>query len=82
MNPEFILAYEIALNNYIVKLYRFDDDKPYVDSDTINNLIDQLNQYQYIRQIMDSVCVLQGITQTEIFDLNNQLLLVNKVVFD
>jgi len=82
MNPEFILAYEIALNNYIVKLYRFDDNSPYVDSTTVNGLIDQLNECSYVRQVMDLVCVLEGITQTEIFDLNNNLLLVNKIVFE
>jgi hypothetical protein len=82
MSTDFVLAHEINLNNFVVKIYHFDDDQPYVDSETVNNLIGQLNQCVYAREIIDIVGVLQGISQTEVFDLNNNLILINKVVFE
>jgi len=82
MSTDFILAHEISLNNFMVKLYHFDDNSPYVDINTVNNLIDQLNACTYPREILDIVAPLQGITKTEIFDLNSNLVLKNNIIFE
>lgn len=82
MSTNFVLAYTVNLNNYIVKIYHFDDNNPYVDEATVNSLIDQLNACVYPRDILDIIVALQGVTKIEIFDLSNNLVLKNNIIFE
>lgn len=75
MSQHFNLAYNIALDNFIIKLYHFDGETDYVEQSAIDSMISQLNSCSTAREILTAVEQLIGITKIEIFDLEYNLLI-------
>jgi hypothetical protein len=73
MSAEFILITEIILNDYLAKIYRFNDTSTHVNSTTIDNLLPILNDMTQSSQIVEQLQSLIGVSKTELFDNNNEL---------
>jgi hypothetical protein len=71
---EYVLAYTINLNEFIVKIYHLDSNNQYVSQETIDGLIPYLNNLA-INDVLDTASSLEGIVQTEVYDLSNNLIL-------
>lgn len=71
---QYVLAYTINLNEFVVKLYHLDTNNQYVSQETIDGLIPYLNNLA-INDVLDTASSLEGIVQTEIYDLSNNLIL-------
>lgn len=70
---EYILAYTINLNEFIVKIYHLDNSNQYVSQETIDGLIPYLNNLA-VNDVLDTISSLEGIVQTEVYDLSNNLI--------
>lgn len=77
----FILAYSLELSRFIVKLYHF-ENRPYIDQQTVTDLIDNLNTLETPKDVLEKLAFLDGIVKTEIFNLDNELLLCNSLVIE
>lgn len=71
---EYVLAYTINLNEFIVKIYHLDSNNQYVSQETIDALIPYLNNLA-VNDVLDTASTLEGIIQTEVYDLSNNLIL-------
>jgi|688.fasta_scaffold629134_1 hypothetical protein len=71
---EYVLAYTINLNEFIVKIYHLDSNNQYVSQETIDGLIPYLNNLA-VNDVLDTASSLEGIIQTEVYDLSNNLIL-------
>jgi hypothetical protein len=71
---EYVLAYTINLNEFIVKIYHLDSNNQYVSQETIDGLIPYLNNLA-VNDVLDTASSLEGIVQTEVYDLSNNLIL-------
>ena len=71
---EYVLAYTINLNEFIVKIYHLDNSNQYVNQETIDGLIPYLNNLA-VNDVLDTASSLEGIVQTEVYDLSNNLIL-------
>jgi hypothetical protein len=71
---EYVLAYTINLNEFIVKIYHLDSNNQYVSQETIDGLIPYLNNLA-VNDVLDTASTLEGIIQTEVYDLSNNLIL-------
>jgi hypothetical protein len=71
---EYALAYTINLNEFIVKIYHLDSSNQYVNQETIDGLIPYLNNLA-VNDVLDTASSLEGIVQTEVYDLSNNLIL-------
>lgn len=71
---EYVLAYTINLNEFIVKIYHLDSNNQYVSQETIDGLIPYLNNLS-VNDVLDTASTLEGIIQTEVYDLSNNLIL-------
>lgn len=82
MSANFTLISEIILNNYIAKIYRFDTTDAYVDQETVNGLVSNLNSQQYASEIVELLQVLPGVSKIEIYDKSNGLLISSGVLVE
>jgi hypothetical protein len=71
---EYVLAYTINLNEFIVKIYHLDNSNQYVSQETIDGMIPYLNNLA-VNDVLDTASSLEGIIQTEVYDLSNNLIL-------
>ena len=71
---EYVLAYTINLNEFVVKIYHLDSNNQYVSQETIDALIPYLNNLA-VNDVLDTASTLEGIIQTEVYDLSNNLIL-------
>ena len=72
---EYVLAYTINLNEFVVKLYHLDSNNRYVSQETIDGMIPYLNNIATAHDVLETASSLEGIIQTEVYDLSNNLIL-------
>lgn len=71
---EYVLVYTINLNEFIVKLYHLNSNNQYVSQETIDGMIPYLNNLA-VNDLLDTAASLEGIIQTEVYDLSSNLIL-------
>lgn len=78
----FILYYEISLTNFIVKLYKLTSTQNIVSQENIDALKPELELKAFPTEIIEVLDSLQGISQIQIYDHNEQLLLRTGINID
>jgi len=73
MSDSFILAYELTINNYLIKLYGLDHIS--VDIAHINDNLLIINTLDTPKKLVEYLQEINGVSKIEILDQDNNLIL-------
>lgn len=71
----FELITTLILDRFIVKLYKLNIENNPPEVSTLQSMIPLLNNKEYPRNIIEELSSIPTITQIEVFDLNDNLLI-------
>lgn len=71
----FELITTLILDRFIVKLYKLNTENNPPEISTLESMVPLLNNQEYPRNIIEELSSIPTITQIEVFDLNDNLLI-------